>query len=92
MKYILESPEVFEAYAIIDCCYCLLKEAYKKLSAPKDGLQIMIDKATGYDKSQVEQAKKEIMDLLEQVIEAKKTIGADYKNDEKALTGINKHL
>jgi len=89
MKNILENEKVFEAYATIDCCYYLLQEAQNKLSKSKSPVEIMIDKATGYDKLEIEQMKKDVIDLLNQIIEAKKIIEVDYDNERKILKLFN---
>ena len=88
MKNIMESAETFEAYAIIDCCYYGLKELNKEVSKPKDGLSLMIDKATGFSEHQNKKWIETSIELLNQIIEAKKLIEADYKNDSKMLAEI----
>ena len=84
----MESAETFEAYAIIDCCYYGLKELNKEVSKPKDGLSLMIDKATGFSEHQNKKWIETSIELLNQIIEAKKLIEADYKNDSKMLAEI----
>lgn len=96
MKNILESGEIFEAYIVIDLCYYGLQELRNELSKRKDVLSMLIDKATGFDKAQAKENKNTAIELLEQIIEAKKIIEADYSNDKKMIDKIqilikNKH-
>lgn len=46
-------------------------------------MERLVDKACGYN--EVEEVKKEAITLLEQIIESKKAIGADYSRDSKFL-------
>jgi hypothetical protein len=85
MKNIFESPEVMAAYAQIDCCYFLIEEAAKRFDKPRTGIELMIDKATGYDKAIEKKFQEYIIELLEQIIDCKKKIEADYSGDEKFL-------
>lgn len=84
----LENSETFECYAIIDCCYFQLNEIYKELSKPKNGIDIMIDEATGYGKAQTKKMKEDSISLLEQIIENKKKIEAPFDNDLEMLEKI----
>ena len=84
----MESAETFEAYAVIDCCYYGLKELNKEVSKPKDGLSLMIDKETGFSEHQNKKWIETSVELLNQIIEAKKFIEADYENDIKMLAEI----
>jgi hypothetical protein len=88
MKNIMESAETFEAYAVIDCCYYGLKELNKEIGKTKDGLSLMIDKATGFSEHQNKKWIETSIELLNQIIESKKLIEADYKNDSKMLAEI----
>lgn len=88
MKNILESAEVFEAYATIDLCYYMLKDLAKEYVKPKHPLHTIIDEATGYGAVLTKKATEDSIDLLEQIITAKKTIDADYDSDEKMLQEI----
>ena len=85
MKNIFESPEVMAAYAQIDCCYFLIEEAAKRFDKPRTGIELMIDKATGYDKALEAKYREQLIDLVGQIIECKKKIEADYSGDEKFL-------
>lgn len=88
MKNVFHSPEIFHAYAMIDLCYYELNEIYKDASKPKDAITMMIDKATGYSKSQDKKRVKKSIELLESIIENKKIIGADFESDIKTLNEI----
>lgn len=90
MKYILQNEKVFEAYAKVDYCYYALQEMSKRLTATQSPLDRMIDNATGYSKAKYQEYKEETIELLEQVIKAKKVIGANYDNDKKALEAARK--
>ena len=84
----MQSAETFEAYAVIDCCYCGIKELNKEIGKPKDGISLMIDKATGFSEHQNKKWIETSIELLQQIIEAKKKIEADYENDSKMLAEI----
>ena len=88
MKNILESSETFQAYAIIDYCYYRLKKLNKEVSKPKDGLSLMIDKATSFSEHQNKKWIETSIELLQQIIESKKLIEANYENDSKMLAEI----
>lgn len=72
-----------EHIATIDYCYWRLGKLNEALSKPKSNIEILIDNACGYN--EVEEVKKEAITLLEQIIESKKAIGADYSGDSKFL-------
>ncbi len=88
MKNILESGEVFEAYAVIDFCYFELQEIGKELSKPQHALEIMIDNSTGYREARNKELTETSISLLEQVIENKKIVEADYSGDLKTLNKL----
>lgn len=46
-------------------------------------MEHLVDKACGYN--EVEEVKKEAITLLEQIVESKKAIGADYSGDSEFL-------
>lgn len=77
-----------EHIAVIDFCYWRLKELNQKLSKPTQPIEAMVDSACGYDIT--EEIRKEAIPLLEQIIESKKAIGADYSGDSKFLGQIKK--
>lgn len=72
-----------EHIAIIDCCYWRLEKLNEALSKPKSAMEQLVDNACGYN--EVEEVKKEAIVLLEQIVESKKAIGADYSGDGEFL-------
>lgn len=72
-----------EHVAIIDFCYWELNKLNEQLSKRKSNIEILVDSVCGYN--EVEEARKECISLLEQIIESKKAIGADYSGDSKFL-------
>lgn len=72
-----------EHVAIIDFCYLKLNKLNEQLSKRKSNIEILVDIACGYN--EMEEARKECISLLEQIIESKKAIGADYSGDSKFL-------
>lgn len=77
-----------EHIATIDFCYWRLGELNQKLSKPTHPIETLVDSACGYDRT--EEIRKETVSLLEQIIESKKAIGADYSGDSKFLEQIKK--
>ena len=77
-----------EHIATTDYCYWRLNKLKEQLSKPKSTMEQLVDKACGYN--EVEEVKKEAITLLEQIIESKKAIGADYSGDSKFLDKLNK--
>lgn len=75
-----------EHIAIIDFCYWRLKELNQKFSKPTQPIEALVDSACGYDRT--EEIRKEAVSLLEQIIESKKAIRADYSGDSKFLERI----
>lgn len=69
--------------ATIGYCYWRLNNIYEQLSRLKSNIEILVDSACGYN--EMEEARKECISLLEQIIESKKAIGADYSGDSKFL-------
>jgi hypothetical protein len=94
MKSIFESAEVMAAYAEIDFGYLRLKMLNEELQKekPLTPIEAMIDKATGYDKVQYSELKRDMSDILETIIKNKKFIEADFENDEKALEQLKNML
>lgn len=72
-----------EHIATIDFCYLRLEQLSQKLSQPKSPIEVAIDNACGYD--QLKEIKDEALSLVEQIIESKKAIDANYAGDEKFL-------
>lgn len=85
MKNIFESGEVMVAYAEIDLAYYQLQEIAKKSldNKPKSGLDVMIDKATGYGKAKDIETIKSLIACHECIIANKKFIEADYSDNKK---------
>lgn len=75
-----------EHIATIDFCYWKLEKLNEKLSHSKSPIEAAIDNACGYD--ELKEVKDEAISLVEQIIESKKAIGADYTGDEKFLEGL----
>ena len=80
--------ETIERIATIDFCYLRLKVLYEQLSKPKSNIERLVDNACGYN--EVEEIRKEGIILLEQIIESKKAISADYLGDSKFLDKLKK--
>ena len=59
-----------EHIATIDYCYWRLEKLNEALSKPKSTIEQLVDKVCGYN--EVEEVKKEVITLLEQIIESKK--------------------
>ena len=72
-----------EHIATIDYCYWRLDKLKDQLSKPKSNIERLVDNACGYN--EVEEVKKEAITLLEQIVESKKAIGADYSGDSEFL-------
>ncbi|WP_302581643.1 hypothetical protein [Paraprevotella clara] len=75
-----------EHIATIDFCYWRLGKLNKQLSKHKSNIEMLVDKACGYN--EVGEVKNEAITLLEQIIESKKAIGADYSGDSKFLVEL----
>jgi len=88
MRNILESEEIFEAYAVIDLCYYGLEKLNMELGKPRSVLETEIDRVTGYTKAKTEESIDTAIELLKQIIEAKKKIEADYSKDAEMLDKI----
>lgn len=71
--------ETIERIATIDFCYLRLKVLYEQLSKPKSNIERLVDNACGYNET--EEIRKECITLVEQIIESKKAISADYLGD-----------
>ena len=72
-----------EHIATVDYCYWRLKVLSEQLNKPKSGIERMVDKACGFN--EVEEIRKEGVELVEHIIESKKAIGADYSGDSGFL-------
>jgi hypothetical protein len=87
-KEIFESPEVFEAYARIDCNYYLLSEIYKRMGIVRPPIERMIDVATGFAEMEISKMKKTATEIIESIIKDKKFIGAETVKDEEVLNKL----
>ena len=83
-----ESSEAFTAHATIQAGYYMMDQAFKAHQLPKDGLSILVDRATGFDKHQDTELIKYLIVCVEDIIEAKKVIDGDYSNDLKFLNEL----
>ena len=93
MKNILESQEVFEAYANIDMCYYLMRELINNQENNSlSFIDILVDRATGYGKYKNEKFINESIELLDSIISSKKIIGADIDNDLKIIDELKQFL
>lgn len=72
-----------EHIATIDYCYWRLGKLNETLSKPKSVMEQLVDKSCDYN--EVEEVKKKAIPLLEQIVESKKAIGADYSGDSEFL-------
>jgi len=88
MKHAFESEETFTAYATIDAGYYMIGQIKKEFDMPKSPIISAIDKATGFDKKFTNDKAKELIVILEDIIEAKKIIEADFSSDEKLLSAV----
>ena len=87
MKYLKRNEQV-RTHSHNYFCYWRLKILCKQLSKPKSNIEIMVDNACGYNEA--EEIRKECIILLEQIIESKKAISADYSGDSKFLDKLKK--
>lgn len=92
MKQIFESPKTFTAYATIDAGYYMLSLLYEKLNKtqPRSKIIAMVDQATGYNP--YKEIINEAIICMEDIIEAKKVIEADYSKDEETLKSLKDKL
>lgn len=92
MKQIMESPEVFEAYAQIDLGYIALGMIEKKTTKPKAIIEQMIDDATGFSKAETKQDILDSVEIIENIIRCKKIIEAPFDKDETLLKKLKNIL
>jgi hypothetical protein len=87
MKNIFESAETFEAAAIIGACYFELKGILKTLDDDKrrSPLEILIDRATGFETELITEKIKNSIEILETIIQYKKILDDDFSSDEEFL-------
>ena len=88
------SSEAFTAHATIGAGYCMLIQQNERLSKHLKQPPIIraVDKATGYDDQIHKEISESIIDILTDVIKAKKVIGADYSNDEEMINKAKEFL
>lgn len=79
--------EYLQAIATIDYGYFLLRKINDDMKN-RSPIIMAIDKATGYD----DEFYKEMIPVLEDIIEAKKSINEDYSLDNKMLEKIKEVL
>lgn len=87
-RQILESPEVFEAYARIDLRYYGIQELQKEIEKffnSRSPIDVLVDDATGHGKHKSMEWCQVGIDLITDQIEDKKFICADYSWDENFL-------
>ncbi len=88
MKSIMESQEVFETYAKIDLAYYGLKMLNEEMNKPQTPFEKAIDNSTGSGSDRVKKWKEDSIELLNQIIEGKKIIGADFSGDKETLKRV----
>ena len=81
---------MLEHIATVDYCYWRLKILSERLNKPKSGIERMVDKACGFN--EVEEIRKESVELVEHIIESKKAIGADYSGDSEFLDNLKRSI
>lgn len=81
---------VLEHIATVDYCYWRLKVLSEQLNKPKSDIERMVDKACGFN--EVEEIRKESIELVEHIIESKKAIGADYSGDSEFLDNLKRSI
>jgi thiamine monophosphate synthase len=85
MKNIMESPEVFEAYARIDACYFMMGKIRDDISKPISPIERLVGQVTGHDDAKHKEQVNACIELAEEIIRSKKIVGADTKQDEQFL-------
>lgn len=80
--------ERIEHMATIDFCYRRLEMLCQQLSNTKPNIERLVDNACGYNEA--EETRKECIILLEQTIESRKAISADYSGDSRFLDKLKK--
>lgn len=81
---------VLEHIATVDYCYWRLKVLSEQLNKPKSDIERMVDKACGFN--EVEEIRKESIELVEHIIESKKAIGADYSGDSEFFDNLKRSI
>lgn len=91
MKEMFDSPESFQAHAVISYCYFRINQlSEESKQKPKSVIHAMIDEATGYNDHFKKERVSELKVLAKTIIENKKLIDADFSNDELFLIELDK--
>ena len=90
MKNRFENEENFTAYATIEAGIYMMRKATEDFNKQhsKGGINLAIDRATGFAAHQEQEYVKYMIICLEDIIEAKKVIEDDYSKDEKTLNQL----
>lgn len=93
-----ESPEVFEAYAILDILHCQLEEIIKENSNPLGvPIERAIDAAVGYDAEPMMKIKmkdriQSAIGVVEQIIHYKGIVGAETDGSKRLADKLRQLL
>jgi hypothetical protein len=90
MKNMFSSASIFEAYVQIDYCYWVLSEIQKKLSEKKQPIVQMVDESTGFAQKELQDLKKNAIEMFKCIIKNKKKVKIDYSDDETRLNELLK--
>lgn len=82
----MESPEVFEAYALVDWSYYELERLQKKFNKPRSPIERMIDATVGYKPN--EAVAKEMLEVFAAMVYYKKIIDADTSETDEAIAKL----
>jgi len=74
----------------IDYCYYMLEAIINNKQPDKSPINMLIDKATGFDKELLKREKENIQYLVSVMIRCKTKIGHETENDKKFLKEIKK--
>ena len=94
MKNRFENEENFTAYATIEAGIYMMRKATEDFNKQhsKGGINLAIDRATGFAAHQEQEYVKYMIICLEDIIEAKKVIEDDYSKDENTLKELKKFI
>jgi len=88
MKNIFENEETFEAVARIDYCYFMIgqiNDEIDRMIRKATPIERAVDSVTGYREAKLDEYRKKLVEMAEEVIRSKKLIEADYSGDERFL-------
>lgn len=90
MKSRWESEEAFAKYAELEAIEWLIRKEYETITKarPRTGIEIMVDKATGFDKERNRQLMAPVAELLGQKIACEKFLGLDSSHAEEFLAKL----